>query len=163
MNINKLVENIENNRVDEAIYMISKMGRDKIHEAIPTLIKYLKKTNNNKLRNAIAIALSDIGNPIALKPLIEMIKDTKTEGNRGTLLYALESFDYSEHIELLVDLLSEDNFEVSRQSLMLIEPIVKYLPDSKKQKYILKIKGKIMELKDKIDFLSESLNVLMTK
>jgi HEAT repeat protein len=158
-----LVEKIENNKFDEAICIISEIGRDRIKDAVPILIKYLKKTNNNKLRNEIAIALSDIGNPIAVKPLIDMIKHTKTKGNRGTLLYALESFDYSEHIELLVDLLNEDSFEVSRQSLMLIEPLVKHLPDSIKQKYMIKIKNKILNLQDKIDFLSESLDVLMMK
>ena len=45
------------------------------------------------------------------------------------LLYALEPLDYTKHIELLIDFIIQGNFEVSRQSLLLIESISSHLSD----------------------------------
>jgi HEAT repeat protein len=117
------------------------------------LIKYLKKTDNIILRNEIAIALADIGNDKAVEPLIYMLKHSKTKGSRGTLLYALEDLDYIQHVELLVELLYEDNFEVNRHALMLIESISTKISDEVLQRCT-------CQIKEKIDFLSESLDAL---
>ena len=161
MNLSILEKNIENNNIDEAKSIIKNIGRNKYTEAVPLLIKYLMSTDNSILRNTIAMALSDIGSTEAVEPIINMIKHPKTIGNRGTLLYALEPFDYSAYIELLVELLNEDNFEVSRQSLTLIKSIAKDISEEIRQRCITKIKNEIENLQDKIDFLSESLDVLI--
>ncbi|XEC96686.1 HEAT repeat domain-containing protein [Paenibacillus tarimensis] len=161
MSLSILEEKINNNNIEEAIDIISEIGNNKDVEAVPFLIHHLVDTNNNILRNAIAIALADIGSNEAIEPLISMIKNPKTIGYRGTLLYALESFDCSDHAQLIVDLLGEDNFEVSRQSLLLLESIADNIPKEVKQKCIQKIQDKIVSLQDKIEFLSESLEVLM--
>jgi len=159
MNLSILEESIQNNNIDDALKIIADIGEKKCKEAVPVLIKNLEKTENNKLRNKIAIALSDIGCYEAVEPIINMIKSPKTIGNRGTLLYVLESLDYSSHIEFLVDLLYDDNFEVSRHSLVLIEQIIKDIPNEIKEQYKMKIRNKIDNLEEKIDFLSESLDV----
>lgn len=163
MNLSILEEKINNNSFDEAINIINNIGSNKYKDAVPLLIKHLKITNNNILRNAIAIALSDIGEVEAIEPLISMIKNPKTKGDRGTLVYALGAFDYSPYIELLVDLIKGENFEVSRQSLYLIKSIIKEIPKEIRQRCALNIKNEINELQGKIDFLSESLNVLNSK
>lgn len=72
--------------------------KNKLKEAIPLLIEYLKSTENNILRNSIALTLSDIGSEEAVKPLIDMINHPKTLGVRGTLKYALKAFDCSGHL-----------------------------------------------------------------
>jgi HEAT repeat protein len=163
MNFSILEENIKNNDIDKAISIITDIGEKKYKEAVPILIKYLEKTDNNKLRNKIAIALSDIGCSEAVEPIINMIKSPKTIGNRGTLLYALELLDYSSHIEFLINLLYDDNFEVSRHSLILIERIIKDIPNEIKEKYIMKISTKIDNLEEKIDFFTEALDVFESK
>lgn len=161
MDLNELEYNMRTNNVQEVIRIIADIGDKKYEEAIPLLIKYLQDTDNNILRNEIAIALSDIGCHEAVEPIIKMIKSAKTIGNRGTLLYALESFDNASHIEMIVDLLYEDNFEVSRQALILIERMINDVPVEIKQKYIWKMRNEIENLQDKIDFLTESLEVLL--
>lgn len=106
------------------------------------LIYFLKETDNNGLRNAIAIALSDIGSVEAVEPIIKMLQHPKTLRARGTLLYALEAFDCSDYSELIAELLFEDSFEVSRQSLLLLEANVDRIPPEKKQNCIKKIQKK---------------------
>lgn len=150
---------IKNEKIDDAIYIIEEIGEKKCMEALPFLIEKLESTDNHLLRNAIALALSDIGSPEAIEPIINMIRHPKTKGYRGTLLSALEPFDYSEHIELLVNLLYEGNFEVSRKSLILIEAIIKNTPNEIRQRCISVIRNEIEKLEDKIDFLLESIDV----
>lgn len=163
MNLNILEEKIKNNEINEAILMIEELGRGKCKEAVSLLIHHLINTENHQLRNIIALALSDIGDTKCIKPIIDILKNPKTQGNRGTLLYALEQFECSEHIELFVDLLINGNFEVSRQSYMLIKDINTKIPDFIIEKCINKIESEIEELEDKIDFLSESLELLKEK
>lgn len=161
MNLSELEESIKNNNIDKALKIIADIGVKKYKEACPILMKYFEITNNNILRNEIAIALSDIGYSEAVEPIINMIRNPKTIGSRGTLLYSLESFDYSSYIELLVDLLYDDNFEVSRQAFILIENIIKNLSDETKQKCINNIQDEIDKLEDKVHFLIESKKIFL--
>ena len=163
MDIENLIRKIESNCLDEAIEIIEEIGLNKNNEAVPHLIKILKNTLDGNLRNATALALSDIGDSRAVPPIIEMLKDPKTLGNRGTLLYALEPFDYTNHIELLVEFLCTGNFEVSRNSYILMESLSKDILPETIERCISKIKDSIEESKDRVDFLSEALDMLIQK
>ncbi|NLD45868.1 MAG: HEAT repeat domain-containing protein [Clostridiaceae bacterium] len=160
MNIKDLEEKINKNEIDEAIYIIEQIAERKIEKSVPFLIEQLESTNNHLLRNAIAIALSDIGDEEAVDPIIRLLKHPKTKGFRGTLLAALEPFDYSRYLDTLVDFMCEGNFEVSRKALLLIEAMGKDMLVETRQKCVAKVRAEIERLQDKIDFLSESLDVL---
>lgn len=160
MDLDLLKEKIENNDIEEAEKMIEEIGRRKFVQAVPILISYLKSTDNHGLRNKMAVALSDIGSPEAVDPLITVLKEPRIIGNRGTLLYALEQFDCSDQLELLVDFLIEGNFEVSRQALIIIDLITRDIDKNVIQKCITKIEKEIETHEEKIDFLEESLEIL---
>ena len=160
MYIDELEIKIKNNNIEDAIYLIEEICNNKNVEAVQPLIHHLLTTDNNNLRNAIAIALSDIGNNEAIEPIINMLKSPKTVGSRGTLLYALGNFNCSPYAELIVDLLFDDSFEVSRQSLLLLESIAEAIPNDLKQKCIQKIIDKIKSLREQAEFLKESLDIL---
>lgn len=114
MLIFKLKEEISENNIDAAISIIEEIGEKRLNEAVLYLIEQLQTTDNHLLRNSIAIALSDIGNQDAVEPIINVLKDLKTIGYRGTLLASLEPFNYSSHVDFLFGFLMEGNFEVSR-------------------------------------------------
>lgn len=99
-----------------------------------TLIKHLQSTENNKLRNEIALALSDIGHNAAVEPIIEVLVRPKTKGSRGTLLYALENLEYFSHIETITGFIGDDTFEASLQSLLLLEHVIDNLSDVEKER-----------------------------
>ncbi|RJS59258.1 HEAT repeat domain-containing protein [Bacillus sp. PK3_68] len=157
MDIHSLRLVLENDMFDEAEIMLKEMGRSKNIEAVPLLIEYLKSTGNALLRNSIALTLSDIGNEEAVQPLIEVINDPKTLGNRGTLLYALEPFDCSAHLETLVDHLINGNFEVQAQAHQLIKAINGKIPDEILCKCILQVKEKLNEIERQEGILSDAL------
>lgn len=117
MDLVLLREAMESNNVDKVENMLEEIGRNKLKDAIPLLIEYLKSTENNILRNSIAITLSDIGDEQAVEPLLDMINHPKTLGARGTLLSALKPFDCSQHLETLIYHLIKGNFEVQFQHM----------------------------------------------
>lgn len=78
MDVDILRQELKNNNIDNAIRVIEEFGENKFYESVPYLIKCFEDTNNHKLRNTIAIALADIGDKSALKPLINALNDPKT-------------------------------------------------------------------------------------
>ena len=121
--IRKLQEAVEIKSEIAIKEQVQKIGVEKVVEAVPYLIALLKKTDNCKLRNIIALALSDIGDQRALEPLMALIKSKKTERCRGTLVYALQSLDCASVLVDLVDLVINGGFEVSCEAFNAIESI----------------------------------------
>ena len=160
MIIDDLKNKIKYNCIEDAIVLIEEIGNKRIEEAVDFLIELLNTTTNNFLINASALALSDIGDNKAVEPLISLLRHPKTLGNRGTILYALEAFDCAEYSELIVELLFSDNFEVSRQSFILLESISNKICVDKKKLLVGKIQKRIKNIKPQIDFLKESIELL---
>lgn len=157
--MNKIIQLAHENKIDEAVELIKQLDEKEEEKVLLVLIEILEETNNHLLRNTIAIILSDIGNNIAVEPIIKMLRHPKTLGYRGTLVYSLESLDYSSHLELLVKFVCEGNFEVSRQSLILIDAIKGSLTSEARNKYIQTISSKVDELEEQIEFLQEAINI----
>ncbi|TWT00943.1 HEAT repeat domain-containing protein [Planomicrobium sp. CPCC 101079] len=156
---------LENNDVERADRLLSEMSIDQHHEAIQILIKHLSQTSDKNLRNLLAITLRDIGNEEAISPLINLINDPRTLGSRGTLLYALEPFDCTEHLETIVHLFLTGNFEVQAGAYQLIESMDGKVPADVLLKSLQKVKEQLNEIErqqelhtDVLDFLFD-LNV----
>lgn len=160
MNLDILEKYIMDLEIEQAVILIEELGNNKDKDTAQFLIKHFKDTNSHVIRNAIAIALADIGSDLAIEPIVCMLKDPKTVGARGTLLYALESFNCSLHFDNIIDLLFEDNYEVSRQTLLLLELNAKEIPEQKKNICQEKIEREIEKVNDKLEFLIESLEII---
>lgn len=109
----------------------------------------MNKTENHLIRNHTAIALSDMRYQDAVNPIIDFLKDPKTLGYRGSFLYALEPLNYSEHVGLLFDFIISGNFEVSRNSFLLLEQVKDKISSELKQEYKNKMNKYIEELEEK--------------
>ncbi|WP_223264188.1 HEAT repeat domain-containing protein [Paenibacillus sp. IHB B 3084] len=150
MNKIRLEEVIESGDLKEAVRIIQDVGEKQDHKFTSILLKYLESMENALLRNVIAIKLADLESNEAVLPLINLIRSPKTKGNRGTLLYALESFDASSHVVTLVDLL-DDTFEASRQSFQLISNMKDKISKAQKDKCKQIITGSWRIIKTKIN------------
>ncbi|MGV6934289.1 HEAT repeat domain-containing protein [Paenibacillus sp. CMM36] len=160
MNKIRLEEVIESGDLKEAVKIIEDVGEKLDHTFTPILLRYLVTTDSVLLRNVIAITLADLGDSEAVLPLIDLLKNPKTKGNRGTLLYALEFFDVSTYVVMLVDLL-DDTFEASRQSYQLICTVQDKISEAQKDICRQMIRRKLTDHKNKYkrDFLLESLEL----
>ncbi len=160
MNVNQLDTLIQNNQIEKALHLIEEIGDKNEVYAMKYLLEQLKFTDNHIIRNKIAIVLSDRGCQEAVEPIISLLKEPKTIGSRGTLLYALEPLNYTEHLESLFELLLNGNFEVSRHSFILLKRAKDSISQNLKQESKLKLSKAIEDLEDKIDFLIDVINEL---
>ncbi|MBE3648463.1 MULTISPECIES: HEAT repeat domain-containing protein [Paenibacillus] len=160
MNKMRLEEAIESGDLKEAIRIIEDVGEKQDHTFTPILLRYLVTTDSILLRNAIAVTLADLGDNEAVLPLFDLLRNPKTKGNRGTILYALGFFDVSTHVMALVDLL-DDTFEASRQSYQLISTVQDKISEAQKELCRKMIRRKLADHKNKHkrDFLLESLGL----
>jgi HEAT repeat protein len=93
-------------------------------EAIPALrIALTGVTTDPVVRNAVAIALSDLKDDGVVPLIGELLLDPRTKGHRGTLLYALESFDNRPLLRELTQLVISGGFEVRHQAFQNIASI----------------------------------------
>ncbi|MCM3729788.1 hypothetical protein M3226_30105 [Neobacillus cucumis] len=160
MDIQLLRKALENDDLKEVENLLDVVENEKFKEEIPLLIEFLKRTNSHQIRNQIAICLSDIGGNEVVKPIIDMINDPKTLGYRGTLLYSLQPFDCSAHLDSLIHHLITGNFEVQAEAFHLIEAMKGTMPNEMLLKSIETIKVELTELERKHDVLSDTLQRL---
>lgn len=115
------------NRSDSRIVTdaIREIGRRRAREATPRLLQLLRTTDDGTIRNAAALALSDMEVPETFDAIVELLRDPRTVNNRGTLLYAVgtDTFDCRSILELLVELAISGNWETSRGALGLVNSI----------------------------------------
>nr|WP_154892412.1 HEAT repeat domain-containing protein [Paenibacillus xylanexedens] len=161
MTFNKINQLIQNNDIDNVLGLIEELGNNNDISTAPLLLELMNTTENHLIRNQTAIALSDMKYQDAVNPIIDLLKDPKTLGYRGSLLYALEPLNYSEHVGLLFDFIISGNFEVSRNSFLLLEQAKDKISSELKQEYKNKMNKYIEELEEKIEFLNETIEELL--
>ena len=122
--VQALIRQIIEPDVDAAVLAAASLADMGAVEAIPALRSALSGvTTPAAIRNAVAVALSDLGDE-GLVPLIgELLRDPRTKGNRGTLLYAIESFDNRPLLGALTHLVIHGGFEVRHQAFQNIRSI----------------------------------------
>lgn len=123
---NKNLTQLESGDIDKVELALSSIVSEGNKEAIPYLLQTLRSTEDADIRNAIALALSDLQAHEAVAALLEIIKNPKHKGFTGTLLYALQNLDCKDYFLDFIHILGEGTFENSEMALGLIE---KYADD----------------------------------
>jgi len=119
-----LIAQLSSSNPAEAIEAAKALGRcEPTLDLSNALLDVLHITEHHTVRDAVAIALSDLGEPRSVPVLIALVGDRKTEGHRGTLIYALEGFDVRPVLRELVGLVVTGGFEVRHQAFTAIETI----------------------------------------
>lgn len=118
-----LLRALQGNDADAAIAAASALATRGGDDVADQLLAVLQSTDDGGVRNAVALALGDRGEPRAFEPIVGLLQDARTERNRGTLLHALGGFDCAPILPLLLDLVIEGSFEVSREALNLLSEV----------------------------------------
>lgn len=79
--------------------------------ALSHLIRLLGTTDDNGLKNAAAIGLQALANPIAVAPLLHEIRDPKNADYTGTLIWALGSMNARSAVVDLARVICSSEFE----------------------------------------------------
>jgi len=119
--------------IQQRIACIRKLAENGDSTENTPMLQELAETNHPRLRNELALALSDLREEQAVDVIVDLIQQRKTLGNRGTLLYALEPLDYARHKQVLIDQLIGGNYEVSAQCYELLENIKAKFSESERK------------------------------
>ena len=109
--------------VDAVMIAMQELAYRKDVSATPRLLELLCTTENPWVRNSAAMALSDMKEPDAFNPIVELLQSEHTVGNRGTLLYSLDGYDCSGILPMLVGFVIEGGYEVRCEAMCRIEEI----------------------------------------
>jgi HEAT repeat protein len=118
--IKKLIASLTNDEPSEAATSARSLGKACVVEAVPELRRVLVSTSSFRLRNACAIALSDLADEGCVPIIAALLEDPATAGQRGSLLYALEPFDCRSLFPLLVEIAAFDGFEARHTAFDLL-------------------------------------------
>ena len=140
----ELLDRIQSGDSQKIIEAAREISSRQEGSAGPYLLDVLRMTNDAAVRNAVALALSDLKDASAFDVLVDLVKSERTHSNRGTLLYALGAYDCSSLLPLLLDLVIDGNFEVSRQAFSLISGIEIQLDESTWQDYLKRLRSAVL-------------------
>ena len=157
MDFNLLEEALKNCDMELLEEIIDAHEPHELSSAVPLFIRHLRETEDPALRNTIAVALRDIGDEAAV---FELLNHPKTLNNRGTLLYALEVFDYSAHLKTIVHLFLSGGFEVQATAYQLIESMAGEVPDEVLLAALLQVKEQLNEIERQQALHSDVLELL---
>ncbi len=156
----KYVEQLNSNNKDLVIEAAHALGDIGDRRSVKILIELLQKTSDPVIRNAAAVGLRELGDERALYPLVSLINDVKTEGCRGTLIYALEGFDCSSLLPFLIEQIITGNFEVSHQAFSVIESINVEIDSETLDIYTQRVKDALLQNDEKVDLLEDLIDLL---
>lgn len=120
---------------------------------IDFFIGILLAADDFSVRNQLALKISDTGNPKLIEPLVSLIKDPKTFNHRGSLISALEQYDYLPYMDLLVSIINE-NFEVRWNVETMLRDSMDSLSEEQKKRYSDIISKEAEECEYGLDLLS---------
>lgn len=120
---------------------------------IDFFIGILLAEDDFSVRNQLALKISDTENPKLIEPLVSLIKDPKTFNHRGSLISALEQYDYLPYMDLLVSIINE-NFEVRWNVETMLRDSMDSLSEEQKKRYSDIISKEAEECEYGLDLLS---------
>ncbi len=120
---------------------------------IDFFIGILLAADDFSVRNQLALKISDTGNPKLIEPLVSLIKDPKTFNHRGSLISALEQYDYLPYMDLLVSIINE-NFEMRWSVDTMLRESMDSLSEEQKKRYSDIISKEAEECEYGLDLLS---------
>lgn len=92
-------------------------------------IAFMLSTEDNGVRNALAMDLAETGDLRVKDALISLIQRPTLTNYRGTLVYALENFKCSDLAPFLLGLVQLGNFEVAAHAGIIIEKTDDFPPE----------------------------------
>ncbi|TAF28669.1 MAG: hypothetical protein EAZ70_04790 [Runella slithyformis] len=91
---------------------------------MPQVVKILTKTHSDEVRNAAALAISDLNGDTYLPELVKIIHK-KSVKSKGTLIYALSMLSAEKYFKSISILLLDRNLEVHLETINFVRKFKK--------------------------------------
>lgn len=118
-----LIRNLDSDDPEAVSRAAFDLGDSRCIEAIPRLLEMFDE-NDPATINAVAYALGELKVQEAKPRILKYLKDPSFGGSRGTLMYALLCLDCTENYGDIVELVSDDSWEVRQKAIMILDEIL---------------------------------------
>lgn len=146
--------------IKETLIELREKGNSKY---IPFLFKLLQKHHNSNISTSIKNFISDIKESSIKTTLIACLKDESYNNIKKDLLtICWESrFDFSDNLELFVDILIEDDFITAFEALTVIENLNSDISEVFRNKQIIRLKDAILRSdKNKQQLIHDAIHII---
>ena len=133
--IEKLLRALEPPDLEAAAKAATSLADLHEHASIPSLMNALASPST-RVRNAAAYALGELRAEEALPVLFRIMRDSKTYGDRGSLVYAVMLMDCADYLLDLAWLMSDEHFEVRMKAIIAMKGIQRRVDQSVKDSAI---------------------------
>ena len=120
MDANSLITKILVGEWSEKVDAADELARIASSEVVDVL-SCLLTNSDGEIRNAAALALREIGDSAAVRPLLDAIQRPENHRNRSTLVYALETLDCSRHFIDIFRLALSSKYDVQMSALSILD------------------------------------------
>ncbi len=128
----------DESQIHDSIAYIHEFGSVKM---VSLLFELLSTTNNGTLQKEALDCLSDTKDKSAIPLFIDALKSEKLANFKTSLLATMwqANLDFSEHTDLFIDILINDDYETAIEAFTLIDVCAENLSKEKKMMYKQKI------------------------
>ena len=114
--VRRCIENLESPNPRQRSQAAGELGESRVVEAVPALIRVLDEDVNTYVRTAVAEALGHIGDPQAIFPLVDAMRDPSSFVRRAAAI-ALGQLEAKEAQVALIHALDDPNLYVRRAAI----------------------------------------------
>jgi hypothetical protein len=116
-----IVPDMSDDQLVAALRNCSPLPDDERVEAAAAISNVLKQTRSNPVRNAAAIALTDLIGAAATDTIVDVLERPEMASSAGSLLFALNEVEARLRLDLVVDLIERGSLEAQGEALTLLE------------------------------------------
>lgn len=124
------------------------------------LISEMQGSDSIVYKHKVASLLSKRESELVVPALVEQIKDERNNGYMGRFVFACDSFDCSEYLELFVDLIINGSYEVSMTAEMVLEGMEFLSDKSKVNTALSKLKSRDFKGGENLDNIQDAISYL---
>ena len=121
--IKELKERLQKKDTSVLLQTLKEVKQEGNHSLIPYLVWILRDTDNKDVQNKVIDILNNLNSQSAVPYLIESIESIKDEELLNLLISACwkNGLDYSDYVELFVNVFIEYNFSIALEAFTVIE------------------------------------------
>jgi HEAT repeat protein len=165
-------DNLTENEIIEAIRGLGDTGEKDAYYLLISMLKDFDKLSWRK-RNAIALAIGDLGFDEGVPYLMNIIKNPNYDGYNGSFLYALTTkpLNCKEYFLDIIELLCTGDLEIREAAIILIESFYKHVTSEvikrsleilAANKVLLESGGRKEEKYDSLGYIEHAEDLLMS-
>lgn len=144
----KLYSLIDENAIDDAVMYCKELDQEEYTAIEEKLIRFLKDTEDNRLRNTVAVILGELHCNEAIPAMVSLLSEERCQNDWETLISALEDLGCANHMVEIFPILCKGKYEEKQRMYTVFVKKMPYM----KEEDIAACKRMLMERIDTVEW-----------